>query len=108
MIVGGVLVPVEELNPIAISQDKVPIMGEVMISRWAFEALAVNQFVHNDFEKEFYTLNKEITHAHYMKNYWISELDNANRDIYTHYENPKNAESVESSKSLILSEIKNH
>ena len=79
-----------------------------MISRWAFEALAVNQFVHNDFEKEFYTLNKEITHAHYMKNYWISELDNANRDIYTHYENPKNAESVESSKSLILSEIKNH
>lgn len=108
IIFSGVLVPFEELNPSATSQDKVPIIGEVMISRWAFEALAVNQFVHNDFEKEFYTLNKEITHAHYMKNYWISELDNANRDIYTHYESPINDESVESSKSLILNEIKNH
>lgn len=108
IIFSGVLVPFEELNPSTTSQEKVPFIGEVMISRWAFEALAVNQFKNNKYEREFYSLNKEITHAHFMKNYWIAELDNANRDIYQNYEDASKSEQVELSKQLILNEIAMH
>jgi len=108
IIFSGVLVPFEELNPATTSQEKVPFIGEIMISRWAFEAMAVNQFIHNDFEKEFYSINREITHAHFMKNYWISELDNANREIYVGFEKQEKNKKVESSKRLLLYEIKKH
>lgn len=111
IIFSGVLVPFEELNPSTTSQEKVPLIGEMMVSRWAFEALAVNQFINNDYEREFYFLNKEITHAHFMKNYWISELDNANRDIFTHMDEMTSSDYQNkylSNKRLLLNELEKH
>jgi ABC transport system ATP-binding/permease protein len=37
-----------------VDSEKVPIIAEVMPSRWAFEALVVNQFVNNRYERQFY------------------------------------------------------
>ena len=43
LILSGVIVKFEKLNPIITVQKKVPLTGEIMASKWAFEALAVNQ-----------------------------------------------------------------
>ena len=45
-----------------------------MASRWAFEALAVNQFVENDYEKLFYDYDQQMSDANFKKNFWIPEM----------------------------------
>ncbi len=71
---SGVLVKFEKLNPVITSQSIVPLIGEVMASRWAFEALAVNQFVENDYEKLFYDYDQQMSDANFKKNFWIPEM----------------------------------
>ena len=71
---SGVLVKFEKLNPVITSQSIVPLIGEVMASRWAFEALAVNQFIENDYEKLFYEFDQQMSDANFKKNFWIPEM----------------------------------
>ncbi len=46
-----------------------------MTARWGYEALVVEQFMHNDYDAKFYTVNKAMSIAEYKKNYWIKELE---------------------------------
>ena len=75
ILLSGVIVKFEELNPKISSQSVVPFSGEVMTSRWAFEALAVNQFVNNKYEKQIYNYEKEISNASFKKVYWFSKMN---------------------------------
>jgi hypothetical protein len=45
-----------------------------MISRWAYEAMMVNQFKNNKFERIFYNLDKEISLADYRTVYYLPRL----------------------------------
>lgn len=75
ILLSGVIVKFEELNPKISSQSVVPFSGEIMTSRWAFEALAVNQFVDNKYEKQIYNYEKEISNASFKKVYWFSKMN---------------------------------
>ncbi|HQV01469.1 MAG TPA: hypothetical protein PLO59_09935, partial [Bacteroidia bacterium] len=70
IILSGVMVKFDNLNPSISTQTKVPFVGEIMVSRWAFEALAVNQFKNNAYEKHFYPYNKAMSNATYKNNVW--------------------------------------
>jgi ABC transport system ATP-binding/permease protein len=72
LILSGVIVKFENMNPSVSHPDRIPVYGEVITARWAYEALAVWQFTGNRFEKEFYYLNKQMSRAEYMNNYWIA------------------------------------
>ena len=74
LLLSGVIVKFDKLNPAITSQSNVPFTGEVMASRWAFEALAVNQFKANNFEKNFYRFDKAMRIADFKKNYWIPKI----------------------------------
>jgi ABC-type multidrug transport system ATPase subunit len=74
LILSGVIVKFDKLNPSLTSQTTVPLSGDVMTSRWAFEALAVTQFKDNEFEKHFYNFDKQLKIAEYKKNFWLSKL----------------------------------
>jgi ABC-type multidrug transport system ATPase subunit len=74
LLLSGVIVKFDKLNPAVTSQTKVPIWGEMMASRWAYEALAVNQFMNNKFEANFYKLDKKISKALYKKTYYLGRL----------------------------------
>ncbi len=74
LILSGVIVKFHKLNPVITIQNSVPISGEIMASRWAFEALAVNHFMKNKFERDYYLIDKELKNAEYKKNYWIARL----------------------------------
>lgn len=85
ILLSGVIVKFEELNPKISSQSVVPFSGEIMTSRWAFEALAVNQFVNNMYEKQIYNYEKEISNASFKKVYWFSKMN----DLVDALENKK-------------------
>jgi ABC transport system ATP-binding/permease protein len=75
LLLAGVVVKFDKLNPTLSKVGSVPLSGEVMASRWAFEALAVNQFKNNKYEKNFYKFHKSISIAEYKKDYWIQKVE---------------------------------
>lgn len=76
LLLAGVVVKFDKLNPTLAAQGSVPIAGEVMASRWAFEALAVNQFKENAYERNFYKEDKRISISTYKKDFWMQKLIN--------------------------------
>lgn len=74
IILSGVLVRFENLNPAVTSQSKVPVIGELMASRWAFEALAVKQFSSNRYEKMFFEQDKIMSRATFRKDFWLQRM----------------------------------
>jgi len=85
LLLSGVIVKFENLHPAISSQQNVPLVGQVMASSWAFEALAVNQFKNNAFEKYFFEDDKTISEANYKMNYWadalLTKLDDAEKNV---------------------------
>lgn len=74
LLLSGVIVKFDKLNPSITSQRTVPVAGEMMASRWAFEALAVNQFMSNAYERSFYEYDQLMSISDFKKNYWIPHL----------------------------------
>jgi ABC transport system ATP-binding/permease protein len=75
MVLTGAMFSFDKINrTIGGGQEKVPIIAEVMPSRWAFEALVVNQFVNNPYERQFYELRKLESALNYKNVYYLPEL----------------------------------
>ena len=56
IILSGVMVKFEKLNPNISSPVAIPVYGEFITARWGYEALAVKQFINNKYEQPFYHL----------------------------------------------------
>jgi len=74
ILLSGVLVKFEKLNPNISSPVTIPFYGELVTARWGYEALAVKQFIDNKYEKEFYVFDKTMSNARFIKDYWASKL----------------------------------
>ncbi len=74
MILSGAIFSFDRINRFLGEENTVPVVAEVMASRWAFEALAVAQFKRNGFEKDLYFWNKLQSDLNYRMAYWIPEL----------------------------------
>lgn len=76
IILSGVIIKFDNINPSISTPNKIPLYGEIMVSRWAYEALAVYQFKNNQFQKNFYVYDKEKSKAEYKKDYWLKTIEN--------------------------------
>ena len=59
MIFSGLLFNFDKLNDLISTKGKVPIVADMMASRWAYEAFAVDQFINNKYQKPYYPYEKE-------------------------------------------------
>ncbi len=75
LILSGVVVKFDKLNPVIGNTATVPFVGDLMASRWAFEASMVAQYKDNKFEQQFYLYDKIMADADYKKIYFIPELE---------------------------------
>ncbi|MFT6716190.1 MAG: ABC-type multidrug transport system ATPase subunit [Saprospiraceae bacterium] len=105
LLLSGVIVKFDKLNPTLASQTVVPVTGELMASRWAFEALAVNQFKENVFEREFYSYNQQISQAKFKRNFWLSEVKKRIETCKIHENNAVKAEVVKVSWEVVRAEL---
>jgi ABC transport system ATP-binding/permease protein len=105
IILSGVIVKYEKLNPKISSPNKIPIYGEIMTARWGYEALAVHQFTANEYMKLFYQDNKLMSICDYKKYYWVKNLENKVDYISKYYDDPEKSKKVESYISLLYNEI---
>mgnify|MGYP001415203912 CR=1 FL=1 len=74
IILSGIIVKYEKLNPNISSPISIPVYGEIITARWGYEALAVDQFINNKFEKEFYQFDKVVSIAKFKKDIWYNEM----------------------------------
>jgi len=74
IILSGVIVKFEKLNPNISSPSTIPFYGEMIVARWGYEALAVKQFKDNAYEKQFYEYDRLMSIANYKKIYWYNDL----------------------------------
>lgn len=75
MILSGAMFPFDKMNRSIGSVKKVPFIAEFMPTKWSFEALMVNQFKNNKFEKNFYEIEKRVSTADFKQVYYIPELE---------------------------------
>lgn len=74
ILLSGLIVKFDELHPVLARKSVVPLTGDLMASRWAFEALAVNQYKNNAFQKQFYEFDKVKNEANFKRSFWYSEM----------------------------------
>jgi ABC transport system ATP-binding/permease protein len=96
MVLSGAMFPFDKLNR---RIGNVPLMVEIMPTRWTYEALMVTQFkdnkysqvVYNEDNETYFTLQKKISEADFNKSYRIPELRKAiETSLYEYRNNPKN------------------
>jgi ABC-type multidrug transport system ATPase subunit len=74
MILSGAMFPFDKMNRTIGSVEKVPWVAEMMPTKWSYEALMVNQFKNNEFEKNFYEIEKRESNADFKKVHYLPEL----------------------------------
>ncbi len=74
ILLSGVIVKFEKLNPAISNPAEVPLIGNVMASRWAFEALSVHQFRDNKFQRNFFDYDSRMSEATFKKDWWVPVL----------------------------------
>jgi len=74
LLFSGVMVSFSKLNKDVASVEYVPVVGDLMLSRWAYEAIAVTQFEYNNYEKHFFNIEKIKSKAAYKSMFLLQEL----------------------------------
>jgi ABC-type multidrug transport system ATPase subunit len=109
LLLSGVVINFDKVNPKVGSPKGIPIMGEMMASRWAFEAFMVTQFKDNPFEKQFYTLDQKEALAKYKKIYYLPALESELSVVINNrsrWRDKSESNPVKQSLDLLQSELK--
>jgi ABC transport system ATP-binding/permease protein len=89
LLLSGTVVNFDDLHYSISSKKYVPVVGDLMASRWGFEALMVEQFKNNEYEKIFYKLEKELSDYSYIQYNIIPILVNNLTDCKKSYDSNK-------------------
>ncbi len=90
LLLSGVVISFDKFNPKVGRPDGIPLLGELMASRWAFEAYMVTQFKDNPLEKQFYELDQKHAIAEYKRGYYLPTLESKLSDVINHPEDWRN------------------
>ena len=74
LLFSGVIVKFDKLHPVLSNATKVPLVGNMMVSRWSYEALAVEQAVDNPLEVKYFDEHLLLSNAKWKKDYWLPEI----------------------------------
>ena len=105
IILSGVIVKFDRLNPALTSPQSIPWYGEIITARWAYEALAVHQFMENDFEKLFYDYEKAMSMAEFKRNYWVQNLKNKVTYLSQQLDHPEDPARFKNDLTVLRNEI---
>ncbi len=71
---SGVVISYNKLHKSLTHPEYVPVIGDVMLSRWPYEALCVQQFSQNTYNKSFFFTNMNISNNSYYATLLIPKL----------------------------------
>ena len=105
LLFSGVLVRFDRLVPFLSSHGRVPFIGNVMVSRWAHEAMAVYQFKNNAYERELFSFESQLNDYLWRKDNWIKELENQLNSSKALMESKQDDQKLSNQLDLIRNEL---
>ena len=105
LLLSGTVVSFDNLNPSISSRVNVPVVGDMMASRWSFEAMAVEQFSNNRYEQRFYQSDKEISKYSYLTAFCIPALQGMLDDSRMNIVKQKNRDRTLQNLRIVRNEI---
>jgi hypothetical protein len=103
LLFSGVIVQFDKLHPSVSKATKVPWIGNMMVSRWAYEALAVEQASNNELENYYFEEKMEQSQAKWKKDFWMPEI-RRQMDVLVKSEGVK-SEASEHAEKILINEI---
>lgn len=109
MILSGLLFNFDKLNGIIATKGKVPVVADLMTSRWAYEAMATYQFKNNYYEATLFKYEKEEAKADFKAAYLADELKKRNLFVLENFESKNDSvkKLVATNLSIIDENLKN-
>ena len=74
LLLGGAMIKFDDLHKSISNKIYVPALGDLMVTRWAYEAICVEQFKTNKFEKPFFKYDMEISQNDWYASFLIPSL----------------------------------
>ncbi|MBN2807838.1 MAG: ATP-binding cassette domain-containing protein, partial [Prolixibacteraceae bacterium] len=74
LLLSGVIVDFNKMHHSMSSYTRTPIIGDAMTSRWAYEALVVDQFNHNKYRKKIFRHEKLKNDLNFKTYFWLPEV----------------------------------
>jgi hypothetical protein len=74
LLLGGVMIKFDELHQTFSRKIFVPVAGDIMVTRWAYEAMSVEQFRSNRFEKPFFNYDMAISQNDWYASFLVPAL----------------------------------
>lgn len=109
ILLSGVIVKFDKLNNLIGPPLEVSLIGNFMASRWAFEAIAVDQFRENRYEREFFPFNAAMSRATFVKDYWVPQMrqrvSKCKRLLTQNQSGTKEVEAISHQWELLVSEL---
>ena len=75
LLFSGVIVKFDKLHPSLSNATEVPAIGNMMLSRWAYEALTVEQVAHNKLEDHYFVNKLSLSKSKWKKDFWLPEME---------------------------------
>lgn len=105
LLFSGVIVRFDRLLPAISSQSSVPLLGNVMTSRWAYEAMAVHQFRYNEYEKNFFEFEQGRKFYGWKKDYWVKDLKSRSSELRKWVETNERGAQMQYTLHLVQTEL---
>lgn len=102
LLLSGVVISFDKFNPKVGTPNGIPILGEMMASRWAFEAYMVTQFKDNPFEKQFYQSDQKRAIADYKRLYYLPALESKLAFVLNHRSDWRRTQESDTKQALDL------
>jgi hypothetical protein len=74
LLLGGAMIKFDDLHKSMSRKIFVPVVGDIMVTRWAYEAISVEQFKSNRFEKPFFAYDMEIRQNDWYASFLLPTL----------------------------------
>jgi ABC transport system ATP-binding/permease protein len=100
MILSGGIFNFDKLNNAVVEKGKTPFVADIWASRWAYEALCVEQYKNNTYGKLFYDIEQMKSVANYKTSAWYDQMEKALNYAVTY-----SKEKSDSSKRLLAENL---
>jgi putative flippase GtrA len=74
LLLGGVMIKYDDMHWSLSRKIYVPVLGDIMVTRWAYEAISVEQFKSNKLQKPFFQYDMEISQNDWYASFLIPDL----------------------------------
>lgn len=81
LLLGGAMIRFDDLHESISNKKYVPVIGDMMVTRWSYEALAVEQFKSNAYMKPYFDNEVLISRYDWQSSFLIPELKKKSHEL---------------------------